>query len=195
VKSQTALFAIDQCVIIAAADETDHHHAAVTVFLAAAAEIGARIGVATTLQQDLDKPPAERRDEILAFVKDQSWKVLPGLFTLDYSPLPGDDDEMGDTFAEEPLSQPVAALIADPSHPSYDTNAYHDYHHYETAVRNQATAFVTTDERFIKRMRRFENLPVRMVQPSEAIAMLLNEVGPSQSTTSPRDDSLEHAWP
>lgn len=122
--------------MIAAADASDNHHADVSAFLAAAAEAGARIGVATTLQQDLNRAPAERRDKILAFVKDQSWKVLPGLFTLDYSPLPDNDDEMADTLAEEPLSEQVADLIADPSHPPYDTNAYHDYHHYETAVRN-----------------------------------------------------------
>ena len=174
-----ALFAIDQCVIIAAADETDHHHADVTAFLAAAAEIGARIGVATTLQQDLDKAPAERRHEILAYVKRQSWRVLPGLFTLDYSPLPGNDDDLADTFAEEPLSEPVAALVADPSRPSNDINAYHDYHHYETAVRHQATAFVTTDERFIRRMRRFATLPVPLVRPQEAIDTVLQPTSPS----------------
>lgn len=168
-----ALFAIDQCIVSAAADEGDQHHADVAAFLAAVAEAGARIGIATTLQQDLDNASGDRRDQLLGFVKSQSWEVLPGLFTLDYSPLPGDDDEMADTFAEEPLSEPVAALVAGAGHPAYDTKAYHDYHHYETAVRNQATAFVTTDGRFIKRMRRFRSLPVPVLQPGEAAAILL----------------------
>ncbi len=188
-----ALFAIDQCIVIAAADASDNHHADVSVFLAAAAEAGARIGVATTLQQDLNRAPTERRDKILAFVKDQSWKVLPGLFTLDYSPLPDDDDEMADLLAEEPLSEQVTDLIADPSHPACDTHAYHDYHHYEAAVRNQATAFVTSDKKFIKGMRQFEKLPVPIIQPPEAISLLRSDAVPSQSTPSAPEDTLEHA--